>query len=211
LIQRLPLILTAALVGGPAFCCLAQAAPVQWKLSEGGNGHWYEVRTSPDYPSTGLTWEAARLAAEGLGGYLATITSDQENDFVYFTAEANVEAYWIEDGAGNWQGPYLGGYQPGPPTQPEADPAAGWAWVTGELWDYTDWATGEPNNYNDNEHYLQYFWNPDYPDDEPAWNDVLMYDGVMSYMVEWVPEPSTILLAALGLLGLTVRGWRRKR
>ncbi|MBN1911635.1 MAG: hypothetical protein JW818_17975, partial [Pirellulales bacterium] len=116
------------------------AAPIQWAE----NGHWYEIRTAPGFPNQGLTWEQARVAAEGLGGYLATITSSAENDFVYYTVGANQEQYWILDSAENWQGPYLGGYQFGPPPQPEADPAAGWAWVTGEPWAYTDWDPGEP-------------------------------------------------------------------
>jgi hypothetical protein len=29
-----------------------------------------------------------------------------------------------------------------------------WAWVTGELWSYTRWIPGEPNNTDGNEHYL---------------------------------------------------------
>ncbi|MBN1912314.1 MAG: PEP-CTERM sorting domain-containing protein, partial [Pirellulales bacterium] len=66
---------------------------------------------------------------------------------------------------------------------------------------------GEPNNYNNNEHYLQYFYDPT-DNQEPSWNDIPMYDGVLSYVVEYnVPEPSTLVLLALG--GLTLL-WRRR-
>ena len=186
------------LIGCSFLVGAAWAAPIQWL----GNGHWYEVVTAAGFPDTGLTWDQARLAAEAAGGYLATITSAAENNFVYITVGANDPQYWILDGAGNSQGPYLGGYQPGPPPQPEADPSVGWAWVTGEPWNYTCWAVGEANNYNSNEHYLQYFYDPTYPQ-EPAWNDIPMYDGVLAYVVEYdVPEPVTLSLLALG--GLTL-------
>lgn len=54
------------------------AAPVQWTVGSGGNGNFYEVITNND-----LTWDAARTAATTAGGFLATITSWQENLFVW--------------------------------------------------------------------------------------------------------------------------------
>ena len=59
----------------------SQAAPVQWTVGSGGNGHWYE------FISTSVDWNTARanaLASTFLGmqGYLATITSLAENVFV---------------------------------------------------------------------------------------------------------------------------------
>jgi hypothetical protein len=102
----------------------ATADPVQWA----GNGHWYEV-----VESTSLTWEEARLAAEGMTwmatpGHLATVTSQEERDFL---APKLPSYYW------------LGGYQ----DPPSSLPAEGWRWVTGEPWSYTDWKPGEPNDY----------------------------------------------------------------
>jgi hypothetical protein len=101
-----------ALVAGGA--AQAQQA-VQWRVEDGGNGHWYLVDTgSPD------CWEAAREFAELRGGYLATLTSQQELAFI---ASRLPNTNWF----------YLGGYQDA--TQPDySEPAGGWRWVTGEPW-----------------------------------------------------------------------------
>lgn len=137
-------------------------------------GNYYERVTI----TGGITWNDAKIAAEstsylGRTGHLATIHSDPENDFIINNLGGTVGNYW------------LGGYQPtGSP-----EPAGGWQWVTGEIWNYTNWysVTGEPNNgaggYTENS--LTYWgdglgWN-DYPD----WN---MNPG---YIVEYdslVPE-----------------------
>src|SRR6187549_3712268 len=52
---------------------------VQWDVSSGGNGHWY--KPVPGFP--GLTWTFANELAQAEGGYLATITSAEENAFVF--------------------------------------------------------------------------------------------------------------------------------
>ncbi len=52
------------------------AAPVQWTAGTGANGHFYDVVLS------NITWTEARLAAVGAGGYLATITSAEEQAFI---------------------------------------------------------------------------------------------------------------------------------
>lgn len=94
-----------------------------------GNGHSYAI---VDYP--GETWDSAGadLATLLPGFYLATITSAEEQEFItglYF---------WNSIGE-----LWLGGVQV-PIT--ETDAAAGWTWVTGEAWDYANWADGEPND-----------------------------------------------------------------
>ena len=108
-----------------------------------GNNHLYEF-----VPNNTLDWEASRVAAaartnSGLTGYLATITSAEENAFVTERLE----------GAG-WMG--------GSDAQTEDD----WKWVTGpetgtSFWsggvdgatvdgEYANWAPGdEPNNAGD--------------------------------------------------------------
>jgi hypothetical protein len=55
------------------------AVPVQWSVADGGNGHYYEVVSVPE----SIIWSDAKIAAEASGGYLATITSSQENEFVF--------------------------------------------------------------------------------------------------------------------------------
>jgi len=52
---------------------------VTWDISAGGNGHSYLAVTGFD----GLTWNMADQLAQAQGGYLATINSSAENDFVF--------------------------------------------------------------------------------------------------------------------------------
>jgi len=104
---------------------------VPWPVSQGGNGHSYlAVQVA-----TPISWDEASRAARDAGGYLATITSAEENAFVF--ALINHPQYW-----NGGLGPLLGGYQP--PGSPE--PASGWTWVTGEAWGYSNWAGGQPDN-----------------------------------------------------------------
>jgi len=110
---------------------------VEWPISAGGNGHYYEAVLVPG----GFTWYDAYAAAEAKGGYLATITSEAENEFVY-NLVAGDDRYWYYDSYGNTQGPWLGGYQP----EGSSEPDGGWAWVNGEVFEYKDWAGGQPDN-----------------------------------------------------------------
>jgi len=103
----------------------ANAAPVQWS----GNGHYY------DLVIVQLSWaeadaEAKNLSWNGLGGHLATITSQEENDFIYSIMPNGAYTYWL----GGTQTDLSGGMD------------EGWEWTTGEAWDYTNWNAGEPND-----------------------------------------------------------------
>ena len=57
------------------------ASPVQWSIADGGNGHYYEAVLVPE----GISWTDADLIASSKAGdwHLATISSAEENDFVY--------------------------------------------------------------------------------------------------------------------------------
>jgi hypothetical protein len=94
------------------------------------NGHYYRGISTP------TDWHSAKALAEsmkyrGCSGHLATITSQEESDFVAANLPwATSLAYW------------LGGIQP----PGSAEPDGGWTWVTGETWDYTNWGGGEPND-----------------------------------------------------------------
>ena len=116
--------------------CAVGSYPLQWRVVDGGNGHWYQLVVSGP-----VTWTAAKLACEERGGHLVTPTSLSENDFVtQLGSRAEHPAAWVNDSFGNAGGPWLGGYQPSnaPIVQP-------WAWVSGEPWAWTGWAPGEPN------------------------------------------------------------------
>lgn len=123
---------------------------VQWSISEGGNDHWYRAISAPD----GITWEQARAAAEAEGGYLATVTSAEENDFLngtLATGPAN-NSFWFQPD--NAFGPWIGLLQ----TPGSAEPDSGWRWITGEPMAFTQWAPGAPDNGNPNEDFGILFW-----------------------------------------------------
>lgn len=133
---------------------LTFAQPVEWPMSAGGNGHFYE-RVIVDYA---ITWADARLLAEqrlhnGLTGHLATFTSAAENAFCF-----GIWGCIQNDG-------WAGAFQPaGSP-----EPAGNWQWVTGEPWEYAAWSGAEPNDCctsADGEEDCLYVWFCD-----GTWND----------------------------------------
>jgi hypothetical protein len=130
------LIQAAAVTLLAASAAQAQQA-VQWKASDGGNGHWYKfVR------NLSIDWKTASTSATSMSGHLATITGSQENAFI-FGYLSSISA-WGTYG----RGPFLGGFQDRSAAD-YAEPAGGWRWVTGESWSSSNWATygfGEPNN-----------------------------------------------------------------
>ncbi len=177
-------------------------------------GHFYE------YVSGSFTWEEAKAAASsktynGLQGYLATITSEAENNFL-------VSTFLNEpDSISQWVG-WLGGS--------DAETDGIWKWETGPeagtvFWDngteigYSNFLPGEPNNLlAETEDYL-HMWQPvisgswnDLPNDATIWADdhpeaatsvgyFVEYGGLESDR-ESVPEPSSaIALLTLGAIG----------
>jgi hypothetical protein len=90
-----------------------------------GNGHSYEVINETK------RWTDAKLHCESLGGYLATVTSLEEQKFIMelLSEQGTRSSYW------------LGGYREG----------GRWQWVTGEAFDYRNWMAGKPDNNNGRE------------------------------------------------------------
>ncbi|MBF0123757.1 MAG: VCBS repeat-containing protein [Magnetococcales bacterium] len=140
------------------------------------NGHTYKlVHTSED-----ISWTDAKNQAEAMGGYLATITSSEENKFISSLYNDSSSYYW------------LGGYQPNPGV---GEPNGGWAWVTGESWSYTNWYSGphsQPDNDGGTEHFLQAVgpsigfyssvWGQN--SDGYLWNDVSNNSSVKNFILE---------------------------
>ncbi|MEO0531484.1 MAG: lectin-like protein [Planctomycetota bacterium] len=175
---------------------LAQSESALWPIESGGNGHLYEIIAVPG----GITWDAAQAAAVSNGGYLATLTSAAENDFVYDNL-ASDPIYW-QLGAGFITGPWIGGLQPvGSP-----EPAGGWEWVNGEgVFDgnYTNWRAGEPNDNPIGEDRVLFFGSS-VPFN--GWNDARNAAIVPSYIVEYpIPEPSTGVLVLAGVMAVRRR------
>ena len=100
------------------------------------NGHCYKAVLAP-----GLSWSDAQDSCEARGGHLATISSAEENAFVFSLVSGN-NAFWYLDTYGNGLGPWLGGYQ----TSGSQEPDGGWQWVTGETFTFTYWETDQPDN-----------------------------------------------------------------
>ena len=125
------------------------------------NGHCYQAVLSP-----GLSWEEAQSAASSNGGYLATITSQEENKFVKELFEKN-PSFWFVDGFNNALGPWIGGVQ----ASGSAEPGDGWGWVTNEPFEFSDWSAGNPDNCcGVNQNRIQFF--RDDNADPTTWTDV---------------------------------------
>ena len=98
---------------------------VQWRVADGGNGHWYALNAHG-----GMTWSQLNQLTLANGGHLATMTGAAERDFLVTLMAGNSCA--------------IGGFQTVAGAQDE--PAIGWGWCTGEATTWTNWAGGEPNN-----------------------------------------------------------------
>jgi hypothetical protein len=138
------------------------------------NGHTYAL-TSSD-----LSWTAAEAEAVAAGGYLVTINDAAEEAWLQTTF--GTSAYWIGFSDEAVEGT--------------------WVWASGETVTYTDWASGEPNNYKGIEDYAVINW------ENGGWNDlpVNSSDGARIGIIEVsaVPEPAVLLLLAPGVAGFVV-------
>ena len=137
MLNKITSVTAAAVVGIAATVAGAQSTAVQWKVEDGGNGHWYQfVR------NLSIDWKTASTRATSMAGHLATITGSEENAFI-FGYLSSVSA-WGAYG----RGPFLGGFQDRSAAD-YAETAGGWRWVNGESWSSSNWATygfGEPND-----------------------------------------------------------------
>ena len=173
------------------------AAPVQWKVSDGGNGHIYEAVLTP----SGISWDDANTAAaaRGQGWHLATITSMAENAFVFNLIDD--PAFWRQGSSINSGGPWLGALNNGPNVND-------FEWVTGEPFSFENWAPFEPNGSGGLPQAMHFFGFRTFIGSE--WNDVLS-DGLWNgYVLETVPIPATVWLFGSGLLGLIGIARRKK-
>jgi hypothetical protein len=148
---------SAAVLGG---------TPLVWN----GNGHAYDAIAATE----GISWTSARAqaAASSLGGcagYLATLTTMEENQFIVDNLPEALppgrRGYWI----GGWQSPG------------SAEPAGGWTWITGEPFDFTNWnSPDEPNDWLGAEDAI-HLWD----DGLGRWNDLASDETTPGYVIEY--------------------------
>ena len=103
-------VVASVVVSGAASA--ADSTAMEWKVSDGGNGHWYQLELQP------MNWTAARTFAQLVGGDLASLETSTELNWVRATISGHP---WPSEGC------HLGGFQaPG-----SANPSDGWHWLTG--------------------------------------------------------------------------------
>ena len=98
-----------------------------------GNGHFYGLVEHRRY----IPWDEASADAVARGGYLATLTSAGENQFVWDLIMATTGQTTPPFNLARWY--WLGGFQP-QPVDPANEPDKTWSWVTGEPWVYSNWS-----------------------------------------------------------------------
>ena len=114
-------VVASFVVGGVAVA--ADSPAIEWKVSDGGNGHWYQALTLLTTRTNAL-----KIAADS-AAYLTTITSPAENQFLAdrnFESNGGNNSYWT------------GGIRTAPGS-------GSWSWISGEPWIYSNFDSGEPN------------------------------------------------------------------
>ena len=101
-----------------------------------------------------ISWSDARTAAEGLGGQLASIGSQEENDEILALLESSPGAFQTQEVFMTTAhvGPWIGGYQ----QEGAAEPSGGWRWLDGAALQFANWRRGEPNDLMDEDYLVIY-------------------------------------------------------
>ena len=182
------------LAGSLAAATVAGAVTISPVVQMHPSDHYYHQYVLVD----GFTgdWQAAQEEVGKLEGgdwFLATITSQAEQEFLVNNLLQRYEGeFW------------LGGYQ----QEGGREPDGGWAWVTGESWEFTNWFEGEPNQWTGAaEQWLgtwsNYGW---------QWNDEHGNTNIRGFVAERMiqnPEPGTMILLGSGLLLLARKARQR--
>lgn len=105
---------------------------VQWRVEDGGNGHWYRGVV---LASKGIPWASARAAAQAINADLAVLHTQAASDWVFANVVSN-QSLWA-----GWLGPWIGGYQ----ISGSDEPGGGWMWVDGASVTIS-WNGAQPDN-----------------------------------------------------------------
>ena len=165
-------IVAVTLISNPCFADPADSLVriTIWEYEDGGNEHTYAILKQI------LIWDSANalvptLVRFGEPGYLASITSPGENDFIqYQLLEGMPRQTSIADQY------FTGGIYENNE----------WFWQTGEPFDYTNWAPPEPNNIGIE--IVTSIWGYGHTDSrKPAgkWNNTLPNHNVNPHIHQW--------------------------
>ncbi len=123
-------------------------------------GHRYQFFEAVD-----MEFEEVEEFCESLGGYLATISSEIENEFLYKMMKEN-----------GFSNAYFG--------YSDAEEEGVWKWLNGENIFYENWAEGEPNNSGEEDYAMFYYQFTD-----GKWNDGNFGNGTVNddkvFICEW--------------------------
>ncbi|WP_209504386.1 MULTISPECIES: adenylate/guanylate cyclase domain-containing protein [unclassified Ruegeria] len=125
----------------------------------------------------GSSWQSAVADAKERGGYLASITSEAENSFV-FELIKNDERLWDMHQDGQAFGPWIGTYQ----EEGAIEPDGGWALVSGEPVTFSNWSEGQPNNHGGNSDVVRFHNYVHQP--SPYWDDANGTGSSRGYILE---------------------------
>ncbi len=170
--------ITALILSLTFICCAGAVNAVAQEETQNTYSHYYKV-----FNVVGGTWEEAQAFCQSIGGYLVTVSGEEEQDGIteLLKERGGLNCYWaggrLVDGR--------------------------WTWVTGEAFEFTNWATGEPNNQDGIEGYMELFgkrYHGGLGNKRPgAWNDAsnsgASYAGEFydientGFVCEWDHEP----------------------
>ncbi len=119
------------------------------------------------------SWEEAEAYCESLGGHLAVIGSQYENDLVYSIVQS-----------AGYKSAYFG--------LTDSGSEGSWRTVNGEPLIYSNWGGREPNNERGKEHYAMFY----YKSPDGAWNDGDFGHGTLgggtAFVCEWEVDPESV-------------------